>query len=270
MDLAHPLIKNTTVVTALYDIGRDTWEQFRQSYDGYIHWMEKTLSLHTKLVIYTQLKFKDRIETIRKKYDPTLIDTIIITQELEELPAYKMYNQKLETLMSSESFISKLSFPDVPEMSKPLYNVIMFNKIFWIRDCIENKYFDNELVIWADAGGLREAIENYSGITWPNIQKINDLDLNKITFFSHNESFDVSDKRFHSLSQIRNIQGTAFIVPSHLIDFLTKEFCDTVDESIQHGYIGSDEKIFDISYTRNKHMYNLIKCGWREYFSIFL
>jgi hypothetical protein len=269
MDLIPEIKKNVVVVTALYDIGRDTWEEFRQSYGGYIHWMEKTLSLNSKLVIYTQLKFKDEIESIRKKYDPTLIDTIIITQELEELPAYKMYNQKLETLMSSDTFINKLSFPEVPEMSKPLYNVIMFNKIFWIRDCIENKYFNNELVIWADAGGLREPIENYAGIRWPNMQTVNNLDPNKITFFSHNESFDVPDKEFHSLSQIRNIQGTAFFVPSHLIDFLIKEFCETIDNSLQDNYIGSDEKIFDITYIKNKHMYTLIKCTWREYFNIF-
>ena len=38
-------IKEPVLVTALYDIGRDNWEKFTQSYGGYIHWMERTLSL---------------------------------------------------------------------------------------------------------------------------------------------------------------------------------------------------------------------------------
>ena len=73
------------------------------------------------------------------------------------------------------------------------------------------------MVIWADAGGLRNDVSLYKTKKWPNISKINSLDSNKITFFSHNQDFSVEDKQFHSLSQIRNIQGTAFLLPSHFL-----------------------------------------------------
>ena len=137
--------------------------------------------------------------------------------------------------MNSESFKSKVSFHDVPEMCQPLYNIIMFNKVFFLKDTIDKKYFNNDMVIWADAGGLREDVQNYRGHQWPNIEKIKSLDNSKITFFSHNSDFDirVEDRQFYSLSQIRNIQG-----------------------------------IFDITYTKNKNFFNLIKCSWREYFDI--
>ena len=91
-------INNPVIVTALYDIGRDKWEKFTQSYGGYIHWMERTLSLDSNLVIYTQQKFKDEIESYRRKYDVNLEKTIIVIQELEELEGYKLYNQKLNDL----------------------------------------------------------------------------------------------------------------------------------------------------------------------------
>jgi len=261
-------IKSPVIVTALYDIGRDNWEKFTQSYGGYIHWMERTLSLNANIVIYTQSRFKDEIETYRRKYDPEFEKTILIVQELEELEAYKMYNQKLNDLMFSDVFLTKAHF-DVPEMTKPLYNVIMFNKVFWLKDTVDKGYFNNDLVIWADAGGLREPVERYANIVWPNLERLNQCDPNKITYFSHNANFDVWDKQFHSLSQIRNIQGTAFFVPSKLIDFLVTEITTTIDESIDGQYIGSDEKIFDIAYVRNKDMYKLIKCTWREYYKLF-
>ena len=120
-------IKKPIIVTALYNIGRDKWEKFTQSYGGYIHWMERTLSLNSDIVIYTESKFYEEIKSYRIKYDPNLNRTKFVIQELEDLIAHKLYNQKLENLMFSEEFLKKVHF-DVPEMNKPLYNVIMFNK----------------------------------------------------------------------------------------------------------------------------------------------
>ena len=89
MDLKTPVI-----VTALYDIGRDKWEKFTQSYGGYIHWMERTLSLDSNIVIYTESKFYEEIKSYRVKYDPDLTKTIFVIEELEELEIYKLYNGK--------------------------------------------------------------------------------------------------------------------------------------------------------------------------------
>lgn len=262
MDIINPVL-----VTALYDIGRDKWEKFTQSYGGYLHWMERTLSIDANIVIYTQEKFKSEIERYRKKYDTDLKKTIIVIQELDELDAYKLYNQKLVDLMFSESFMKKAHF-DVPEMNQPLYNVIMFNKVFWIKDCIDNNYFNNDLVIWVDAGGLRDELSNYTNKVWPNKDKLNELEKNKIIFFSHNQDFGISNEEYHSLSQIRNIQGTAFLVPSLTIDKFMNVVHETIIESIDNGYIGSDEKIFDICYIKDKEMFSLIKSTWREYYAI--
>ncbi len=261
-------ISKPTIVTALYDIGRDNWEKFTQSYGGYIHWMERTLSLDSNIVIYTESKFYEEIKRYRLKYDPQLEKTIFVIQELDQLTAYKLYNQKLEELMFSDEFKSKAHF-DVPEMTKPLYNVIMFNKVFWLKHCVENKFFDNDMVIWADAGGLREPVDVYKLITWPNIDKLNTIDQNKIIFFSHKENFGIHDNQWHSLSQVRNIQGTAFMVPSNMINWFTDQFIETIDTSLEDRFIGSDEKILDITYLKNKEKYHLIQCTWREYFNIF-
>lgn len=263
MDLKTPVI-----VTALYDIGRDKWEKFTQSYGGYIHWMERTLSLDSNIVIYTESKFYEEIKSYRVKYDPDLTKTIFVIEELEELEIYKLYNGKLENLMFSDDFIKKIQF-NVPEMNRPLYNVIMFNKIFWLKHCVDNKYFNNDMVIWADAGGLREPIDQYKSVIWPDIKKINEINSDKIIFFSHNNDFIIHDNEWYSLSQIRNIQGTAFMVPSHMINWFCNKFIETIDESITNNFIGSDEKILDITYLKDKSKYHLIECTWREYFNIF-
>lgn len=262
-------INNPVIVMALYDIGRENWDNYRMSYHTYMWWMRNTLSLDSNIVIYSESKFIDELTKYRKEFDPKLEKTIFIDQPLEDLPMYQKYYDSLSKLMSSDTFKSKVDFPEVPEMCQPLYNIIMFNKVFFLKDTIEKKYFDNDIVVWADAGGLRDDISLYQNKKWPNIFKIKNLDFNKITFFSHNQDFNVTDKEFHSLSQIRNIQGTAFFLPSHLIGVLLELVVETIDESISGGYIGSDEKIFDICYTKQKNLFHLIKSDWREYFQIF-
>jgi hypothetical protein len=262
-------LNNPVIVTALFDIGRETWNNYTMSYHTYCWWARNTLSLDSNIVVYTEEKFLTELKNYRREFDPNLEKTIFITKKITELDCYTIYYEKLKTLMESEKFINKISFKNVPEMCQPLYNIIMFNKVFFLKDTIDNKYFNNDVVIWADAGGLRDDINVYKNTTWPKITKLNLLDKNVVTVFSHNLDVNITDFEYHALSQIRNIQGTCFFVPSHLIDILITVLNQTINDAINNSYIGSDEKIFDICYTKHKSLFNLIKSNWREYFNYF-
>lgn len=262
------IIKKPVIVMALYDIGRDNWDHFNLSYNTYLWWMKNTLSLDAKFVIFTEEKFLSTITDYRREFDPSFDNTIIVNEPLENLDSYKRYNDRLTSLMGSEEFKQKVHHGHVPEMTKPLYNIIMFNKMDFMKKTKDLSFFDCDYVIWADAGGLREDISNYQGKKWPDIDKLNGLDVSKVTFFSHSADFSIDNAEFHAMSQIRYIQGTAFGAPKDSIDNLHTEFHKTVDECISNGFIGSDEKIFDLTYVKDKSKYQLIKCTWREYFNI--
>ncbi len=261
-------MKNPVIVMALYDIGRDNWDNYTMSYNTYLNWMRNTMSLNAKFVIFTEHKFYEKIVEYRKQFDPELQDTIIIISALEELDCYKQYNHRLEQLMFSDAFKQQVHH-NVPEMTKPLYNIIMFNKLNFLQIVKDNNYFENDVLIWADAGGLREDISLYENQVWPSPDKLAELDPHKITFFSHHQDFTIEHKSQHALSQMRYIQGTAFIVPSFMIDDLVTDFNETIEEMLSFGYIGSDEKVFDITYCKNKNKYHLIETTWRTYFNLF-
>lgn len=262
------VMKKSVIVMALYDIGRDVWNNFNLSYNTYLYWMKNTLSLDAYVVIYTEEKFYEKIVESRKPYDPEFKKTVIVIVPLQELECYKLYNKRLEHLMFSDSFREK-DHHGVPEMTRPLYNIIMFNKLNFLKHVKDSNYFDSDLLIWADAGGLREDLHNYENKVWPAPDKLEKLDSNKITFFSHSSDFVINDREFHAMSQVRHIQGTSFFVPTHMIDELITEFNETIEECLTNNYIGSDEKIFDITYCKNKEKYHLITCTWREYYDIF-
>ena len=100
-----------------------------------------------------------------------------------------------------------------------------------------------ETYLFGQMGGLREDISNYQGISWPDLDKVRGLDTKKVTFFSHSPEFHIDNNEFHSLSQIRHIQGTCFFVPKDCLDKFVTTFKETVNECLESGYIGSDEKV---------------------------
>lgn len=190
---------NPLIVTSLYDIGRSEWKYFNMSYNTYLTWMENTLNLKCKMVIFTEEKFEKRIREMRLKTDLDGSMTTYIIQPLEQLEAYKKWNKSLTELMNSEIFKKKRHWDNVPEMNYPLYNIIMFNKIHFLKHVVNNNNEASHL-IWLDAGGMREKIDKID--TWPNLHKlVND----KIMHFSHNLQFNIPDIEWHSFSQVRNI-----------------------------------------------------------------
>jgi len=247
------------IITALYDIGRSDWKDFAMSYHTYLHWMYNTLQLNCEMVIFTEPKFEERIKEMRSEIDPNGEMTKYVINHMEDLEAYKQWNEPLTKLMDSEDFKNRRHFDHVPEMNHPLYNIVMFNKVFFLKEAL-NLNPEATHLLWLDAGGIRESISTKE---WPNIDK---LDSSKIMKFSHNVPFNVPDPEWHSFSQVRHIQGTAFVCPSHMIDWYIAEINNTIQDCINHGYIGSDEKVFDLTYLKNPNRFNLVKQSWREYY----
>jgi len=261
-------IKNPTIVTALFDIGRDGWESYGLSYNSYIMWMKNLLMYDTKMVIYTEEKFLDKIKEKRSLCDPKFEKTIFVLKNIEELDSYGLYFDAVDSLMKSEDFNTKKIF-NVPEMTKPLYNIVIFNKPFYIRESIEKKHFDSDFFIWLDAGVLREGVEDIIK-NWPNIDKINENFSDKITFFSHQTPVPYIEPKLHLVSQYRFIHGGCFFVPNNgvindFIDDLKKE----IEFYLKEGLVGSEEKYLDFCAHNKPENYNVIKSDWRQYFNIF-
>lgn len=262
------MIKTTTIVTALFDIGRDKWSNYGLSYHTYMMWMKNLLYFDTNMVIYTEEKFKNFIIEQRKKIDNNLEKTIIIIDNLENLDTYKLFYKKVKDLMEDVDFKNKKHF-NVPEMTEPLYNIIIFNKLYFIKNAIENKYFNSDMFIWCDAGVLRDNNFEHKK-EFPNVEKINQGYNDKVTFFSHQIDFTINDRPFHLLSQFRYIHGGCFFVPSNnKIDNLIDKFNVLVNQYLKTGYVGSEEKYLDFCFLDNKDEYNIVKSDWRQYFDIF-
>jgi hypothetical protein len=258
---------NPVIVTALFDIERDKWDNYEQSYHTYIEWMKNLLSLNSKIVIYTEEKFLSQIIEIRKKYDKNLENTLLVLKKFEELDFYKTYYEPIKKLMESDEFKSKIHW-QVPEMTKPKYNIVIYNKISFIEESFNNSYLGGDFYVWLDAGISRD--KKYNEIVFPKPEKIINEYSNKITFFTLKERLELPKPEEHLLHQYRNIQGGCFFVPSlESILRFKLEFEKKLYYYYQEGYVGSEEKYYDLCYLDNPSNYNLIQSDWRDYFKLF-
>ena len=137
----------STIITALYDIGRDKNGDGR-TIDQYLNWFAKTLQLNVSMVVYTEEKFKDFVCKTKQN------NLKVIVRPLSEIPYYK-YNDTIVTILNDQQYKSKIIDPDRVECNLSLYNIIQYSKFDWIVEAIQEKYFDTEYYFWMDAGCSR-------------------------------------------------------------------------------------------------------------------
>ena len=163
--------------------------------EKYQEWMSNFLLNvnHFNLVIYTNkqsyIAFEPFIETINN--NPKII---IIFRELEEFYMYKyrdnwIKNQEINT--------------ELKQIGWEL-NMLWSEKIFFVYNTIINNYFNTEWHGWCDIGYFRNRPheDTYSSTlfnTWPNRDKIQCLDINKIYYARVNYNNNDFDRIIYSI-----------------------------------------------------------------------
>ena len=146
-----------TVITALFDIKRCTYKNQKlalKSIDDYLPWFKKTLQLNCPMVIFTEDKLKEFVLENR----PKDYKTEIIIQKLEEIPYYK-YKDRINIIINSEEYKTKIQHPDRIECKSAEYSIIQYSKFDWLNIVSEKNPFSSDFFFWMDAGCSRFFLE---------------------------------------------------------------------------------------------------------------
>lgn len=144
---------STTLVTALFDINRDKYNNQKlalKTIDDYLHWFKKTLQLNCSMVIYIGKKLEKFVLENR----PNDYQTKIIIQSKEEIPYYK-YKNRIQEIINSNEYKNKIKDPNRIECNLPEYTIIQYSKFEWLKEVSELNPFKTENFFWIDAGCSR-------------------------------------------------------------------------------------------------------------------
>lgn len=252
-----------TIVTGLYNIGKESWKTFQSSMHTYCVWLQYTINrVHGNVVVFTDPSMEARIREFTQNRR-TMGNTTIVVVPFEQLPACAMFYNPLRELIGSDDFQARRPFAGIPEHTYPEYNVIMFNKVHFMKAARE-VYPQSQYFVWLDAGLVRDPPSE--SIAWPDPKLLNP---DKVALFALNGSYYILNKNDHVLSQTRFTQGGCIIVPNRLLDRLIHMLTDVIWESLDQKVIGSDEKNFDLCYLKDPDMFEVNVCNWREYFNFY-
>jgi len=142
------MTSNTTIVTAFFDINRETQGDGRKLSD-YLEWIKKTLMLNCNLFIVTEPKFKDFfLENRPLEYKDK---TVVHVMDFKESHYYRYYDN-IKDILNDPYFKSRIRYPNRVECVLPEYNIVQYSKFHYLEIAIEKNHFNSDYFFWADAG----------------------------------------------------------------------------------------------------------------------
>jgi len=213
----------------------------------YINWMNNFISIvnNFNLVIYTDDNSSKYIDT---KGNPNIQ---IIIKPIEQFFNFKYQNYWIEN--HKKNFL-------LNDKSNWVLNMLWSEKIWFVKETIERKYFDTEFYGWCDIGYFRNRPEDLHSsklVNWPNLSKINTFDKNKICYACINNDNGYM-KYLHKLvnninafglpiQQIpatqNSIAGGFFIIHKDKINWWAEKYNTKLELYFKHNYLIKDDQI---------------------------
>jgi hypothetical protein len=195
-----------TIVTALYDIQRSSKGDGR-TMEEYFNWLEKTLSLNTRFIIFIQDTLCEQLEHFITKNNTLASRLIIKKTKINEIPYYK-YKTQMDNILTNTEYKNKIKDSERIECKLAMYNIIQYSKLEWIRIAIEENPHKSTHFFWMDAGCSR--FFNTVDLTkeWPNMN--NSLINSKITIQGRSDLYYYAGWDTLYLNSTNLLYGTMF------------------------------------------------------------
>ena len=213
----------------------------------YINWMNNLISIVNEfnLIIYTDENSAEHINTNGNK------NIKIIVKPLEQFYNYK-YKEFWIKNHNKNVLLNNMSCWEL--------NMLWAEKIHFVRETIERKYFDTDFYGWCDIGYFRNRENDLNTrflSTWASKNKILALDKEKISYACVNNSDTylnhlikiVNNKNDKGLPAVpiphhqNSIAGGFFIIHKNKINWWAKTFDTKLELYLKNNYLVKDDQI---------------------------
>jgi len=244
--------ENLTIVTGIWNLKRDSaGEGFKRSFDHYLENFKKLLATDCQMIIFIEKENEDFVWEHRGKLKYST--THIIHKEVNEFQDNFPFFKEVSEIRQKEDWLSQAGWlKESTQATMELYNPMVMSKMFMLHDASLFNPFNTEYFAWID-GGITNTV--HAG------------------YFTHDKVFNEIHKcleRFFFISfpyrdgpEIHGFPRSAMEKyckedPQYVCrggffgghkDFLSRAnglYYDLLQNSLQEGYMGTEESIFTI------------------------
>ena len=227
----------TSLVTALYDIGRGEMEKVENNhrpFENYIKWLEELLKMKTRLIIFVPPKGKysggyDLEQFIKERRE---FPTTIIVKPFEELELYS--KREVIALNQSRRNIKNIEFIN------PDYIITIFSKFKFILDSLS--LTDSTHLFWIDAGFFRDGIYAPQN-KWPSLEKL-ELIQDKLVVEKYDENINDCENWDDYISTYCNdIIAYFFGGKRETVEAFSNKALEYFDTMLIKGLINNEQRV---------------------------
>lgn len=252
-----------TLVTALFDIGRDSINPgFSRSFQHYLDCFKRLLDLNIPTVVFCDEKVH---KFITDNY-PSDRNIRIIKKTLDDLRNFPFFDA-VQKIRNDENWKNISGWlPDSPQSSLEFYNPIVMSKQFFLNDASIFNFFDTKYFAWIDAGIANTVhIEGYFG-NGDFVQKlISTMENDKMCYiaFPYDGEVEVHGFEKNALNRYAGedtrmvVRGGFFGGTRGVINKINEIYYGLLNETLNEGYMGTEESIFTIIAYKYPHLINL-------------
>lgn len=241
---------STTIVTALYDIGRETMKNQR-SFSTYLSWFETLLTIDCPMVIFVEAKDNDFIFQRRSANN-----TKIININFSDLPLYRHRSAIAEAQQQMRDDYPGLGYLHYnPEFTSPDYPVVVFSKFDFLLQTTQQNPFNSEYFIWLDAGTFRHQLP-FTG-AWPDPDKMVILGDRFLISDYHFDHRYYDDKYSYLITNQNRINAHILGGKAGIIAKVCSDVYNLLEKALDHKVVNNEQILLQLLIIDNPDDYYL-------------
>ena len=250
---------NVTIVTAFFDINRDTQGDGRKI-NEYLEWIKTTLQLNCNLFIITENKF---VNFIKENRPINYINKTYILEDKLENASYYKYIDTIKDILNDENYKKKIEYPNRVECKLAEYNIIQYSKFGWLEDAIRINPFNSDLFFWMDIG-ISRFFYNINIINpYPSNNKIENIynSENKDKFIIQKrkdlETFNIDDNYIWKADNL--LKGGMFGGSKDIIFKISKLLNETFQKDmLEKKNVNNEQLCLALIWKKNPELFYLV------------
>jgi hypothetical protein len=247
----------TTLVTGLWDLGRSSLDKdWSRSFSTYLENLSKLLesTKDTNIIVFSSESIKEEIKNIRK-------DKIFwIKHEVEDFCSdFFPFCKQIERIRNSKEWLNQVGWlSGSTQAMLQMYNPVVMSKMFFLHNASIMNIFDSDFFYWIDAGinntvhpgyfshdkvldKLEDMVDSFMFIRYP--YKTN----------SEIHGFDIKEMNRICGTEVEHVcRGGFFGGSKSSISSINGEYYQLLNDTLNNGYMGTEESIFSIIAKLNK------------------
>jgi hypothetical protein len=254
-------MNKTTIVTGLWDIGRDKLSNdWARSMSHYLDKFGQLLDIEENMIIFGDDKLQ---EFVMSKRDVSNTQFILRNKDWF---INNDYNQLIQKIRTDENWLSQVGWlRESTQATLEFYNPLVMSKMFLLHDAKIMDKFNSDYLFWLDAGIVNTVHPGY--FTHDKVLDKIDKYISKFTFITFPyetnteiHGFDITKLNEYAGNNVNIVgRGGFFGGPKNDITNINSIYYSLLTDTLNKGYMGTEESLFSIMIYRYPELVNYIE-----------